>query len=204
LDERLVSVILDTVEKENPETVDLLVTSVEKRTSLSRMEILAGISELENEGKLSFVTAVEGVGANTWSYFLKKRAMAYWLTVGLAVLMTACVFLIPADAFPFAYIRIALGFVFIFCLPGYSLVRALFLRALPLKTSSEVLDDLERIVLSVGGSLCLVPLVGLALNYTPWGITLSSTVFSLFVLTLLLATIAVTREHGAAVGAQQL
>ena len=190
MDERLVNVILDTVEKENPETVDLLVSLVEKKTSFSRLEIIAGVTALENDGKLSFDSLVEAVGVDIRPYFL---------TVGLATLTTAYVFLIPADAFPFAYIRVLLGFIFVLGLPGYSLVRALFPRALPLRTSSEGLDNLERIALSVGASLGLVPLVGLALNYTPWGITLTSTVFSLFILTLLLATIAVAREYRAAV-----
>jgi hypothetical protein len=203
LDERLSDVILDTVEKDNPQTVDQLAIFVAKKTYYSRKEILAGITALQGEGKLSFSEPVQNASVDVRPYFLTSRANSYWLTVGLAILTTVCVFLIPADAFPFAYIRIGFGLVFILSLPGYSLVRALFPGALPVKTSSETLDDLERLALSVGASLALVPLVGLALNYTPWGITLTSSVLALFVLTLLLSSIAVTREYRAAVGVQR-
>jgi uncharacterized membrane protein len=42
-----------------------------------------------------------------------------------------------------------------------------------IKTSTENLDPIERIALSLGMSIALVPIVGLLLNYTPWGIRLT-------------------------------
>ena len=47
-------------------------------------------------------------------------------------------------------------------------------------------------------SLALVPLTGLLLNYTPWGIRLTPITISLLALTLTLATIAFYREKNAA------
>jgi uncharacterized membrane protein len=44
-------------------------------------------------------------------------------------------------------------------------------------------------------SLALVPLVGLLLNYTPWGIRLTPITLSLTALTLTFATAAVIREY---------
>jgi len=40
-----------------------------------------------------------------------------------------------------------------------------------------------------------VPIVGLLLNYTPWGIRLTPITISLLALTLTLATVAMLREH---------
>jgi len=57
------------------------------------------------------------------------------------------------------------------------------------------LDNIERIALSIGMSLALVPLVGLLLNYTPWGIRLTPITISLLALTLILSTAAIIREH---------
>ena len=57
------------------------------------------------------------------------------------------------------------------------------------------LDNIERIALSIGMSLALVPLVGLLLNYTPWGIRLTPITISLLALTLTLSTAAIIREH---------
>lgn len=50
-------------------------------------------------------------------------------------------------------------------LPGYALIAALF----PAKSN---LDGIERTALSFGLSIAIVPLMGLGLNYTPWGIRL--------------------------------
>jgi uncharacterized membrane protein len=44
-------------------------------------------------------------------------------------------------------------------------------------------------------SLALVPIVGLLLNYTPWGIRLTPIVLSLLALTLIFATVAIIKEY---------
>jgi uncharacterized membrane protein len=46
-------------------------------------------------------------------------------------------------------------------------------------------------------SLALTPIVGLILNYTPWGIRLTQITLSLLALTVVFATAAVLREHQA-------
>jgi len=62
-------------------------------------------------------------------------------------------------------VRIILGLPFILFFPGYTLISALF----PKRTQ---LDSIERVALSFGLSIAVVPLIGLILNYTPWGIRL--------------------------------
>lgn len=68
--------------------------------------------------------------------------------------------------------RIALGLPFLLFLPGYTLLSALF----PKKSS---LDSIERVALSFGLSIAIVPLIGLILNYTPWGIRLEPVLYSI-------------------------
>ncbi|MDI6885411.1 MAG: DUF1616 domain-containing protein [archaeon] len=63
-------------------------------------------------------------------------------------------------------IRLFLGLPLVLFLPGYSLIAALFPR-------KDDLDGIERLALSFGLSIAIVPLLGLALNYTPFGIRLS-------------------------------
>ncbi|MCC6050331.1 MAG: DUF1616 domain-containing protein, partial [Thermofilum sp.] len=53
---------------------------------------------------------------------------------------------------------------------------------------------LERLALSIGLSLALVPLVGLLLNYTPFGIRLYPVLASLSLLTLCLTFIGAWRK----------
>jgi uncharacterized membrane protein len=71
--------------------------------------------------------------------------------------------------------RLILGLPFLLFIPGYVLVFALF----PARKTDRGIDVLERIVLSFGLSIAVVPLIGLLLNYTPWGIRLEPIMSSL-------------------------
>ncbi len=68
--------------------------------------------------------------------------------------------------------RVVLGLPFILFFPGYVLIAALYPRR-------GDLDGVGRVALSLGLSLAVVPLIGLTLNYTPWGIRLTPTLVSL-------------------------
>ena len=76
--------------------------------------------------------------------------------------------------FPNVVIRVVLGLPLVLFFPGYTLLSALFPRR-------KSLNDIERFALSFGISIAVVPLIGLALNYTPWGIRLYPILISLFV-----------------------
>jgi uncharacterized membrane protein len=79
-------------------------------------------------------------------------------------------------------------------LPGYAFAKAIFQKKVPIKTSSESFDTIERVVLSIGLSIALTIMVGLLLYYTPLGIGLTSITLSLLALTTVFATIAMARE----------
>jgi len=84
-------------------------------------------------------------------------------------------------------IRIILGLPLVLFLPGYSLIATLFPR-------KDDLDAIERIALSFGLSIAITPLLGLALNYTPFGIRLSPILIVLSVFTISLALVAYVRR----------
>lgn len=89
--------------------------------------------------------------------------------------------------FPHSILRMAMGFPFVLFFPGYTLICALF-------PGKEDLDGIERTALSVGLSLAIVPLIGLMLNYTPFGIRLYPTVVSLFLFVLLMSILSTYRR----------
>jgi len=80
-------------------------------------------------------------------------------------------------------IRVALLVPGILFLPGYCLIAVLFPR------DSDI-DLIERIALSFGLSIAVVPLIGLVLNFTPWGIRLEPIVVSLTYFTLAMILVA--------------
>ena len=69
--------------------------------------------------------------------------------------------------FPSGVLQIILGTPFVLFFPGYVLMTALF-------PKREGMSGIERVALSFGVSLAVVPLIGLILNYTPWGIRLET------------------------------
>jgi uncharacterized membrane protein/LysM repeat protein len=83
--------------------------------------------------------------------------------------------------------RIGLGLVFILFLPGYVLVAALYPRR-------DDLDLVERLALSLGLSIAVVPLIGLGLNYSPWGIRLNPILAFLTLFIFLAAGVAMYRR----------
>jgi uncharacterized membrane protein len=83
----------------------------------------------------------------------------------LIAIVILTILLFPVVLFTEGPLRIILGFPFVIFSPGYTLISALFAKR-------EDLQGLERLALSFGVSIAVVPLLGLALNYTPWGIRL--------------------------------
>ena len=57
------------------------------------------------------------------------------------------------------------------------------------------IDGIERVALSFGLSIAVVPLVGLLLNFTPWGIRLQPILVSISAVTLGLVAVAATRRR---------
>ncbi len=96
---------------------------------------------------------------------------------GLSVALILAIVLVPDSP-----LRTALGLPFVLFFPGYTLICGLF-------PGKKDLGGVERLALSIGLSLAVVPLVGLALNYTPWGIRLAPIIASLFMFTLLLSIV---------------
>jgi uncharacterized membrane protein len=77
-------------------------------------------------------------------------------------------------------VRIILGLPLVLFLPGYALIATLFPR-------KDDLDGIERVALSFGLSIAITPLLGLALNYTPFGIRLTPILIVLSLFTISLA-----------------
>lgn len=85
-------------------------------------------------------------------------------------------------------IRLALGLPFVLFFPGYAVISALFPR-------KDDLEPVERIALSFGLSIAVVPLIGLALNYSPWGIRLNPILASLSLFTIIASIVAGYRRE---------
>jgi len=215
--ETLEQTILQTAAEKKPETVSRLIELVrqahygENRETLDvrqdyklqKEAILAAILKLQEQGKLQLTPRPQQALA-TSAYLKTSGALWFWATLALTLATVTAVFTISETAHPLVYARYVLGTIFILWLPGYTFTKALFPKQLPMKTSETDLDIIERAALSVGMSLALVPIVGLLLNYTPWGIRLTPIVLCLVGLTVVFAVAAVLREHNATTSKNEL
>jgi uncharacterized membrane protein len=193
----LAETIIETTEKQKPDTVAQLVGIIrQKLPSLSEKEVLDAVIRLQSERKLRLME--KGALPTDLSTLRGSRlSLWYWPTVAIVLASIVSVFAIDENAYPLVVIRYVFGAIFVLWLPGYAFVKALYPTELPIKTRDKNLDLVERVALSAGMNLVLVPIVGLVLNYTPWGIRLTPIVLSLAALTLTFATTALLRETNA-------
>ena len=200
--DRLAETIIDVLKNDKPATVKELANLVKQRQPIPEQQILESIMKLQDEGKITF-SAQPKPQPTSLADYLQTSATWYWVTLATVATTIAVVFAIPEDLYPWVYIRYVLGTIFVLWLPGYSFIKALFPKDLPfarglartLETSEKNLDTIERAALSLGMSLALVPIVGLLLNYTPWGIRLAPISISLLALTVVFSTTAVIRDY---------
>ena len=191
----LAQLITYIIEEKKPQTIKQLAILVKEKFQTSEQEIVGSILKLQSEGKISFTKKPSQTPPKLAAYVKTEQTLWYWATIAMAVVTVATVFTIQEDFYPWVYIRYVLGAIFVLWLPGYSFTKALFPTQVPIKLSTETLDTIERIALSLVMSLALVPIVGLLLNYTPWGIRLTLIVLSLLALTIVFSTTAVIRDY---------
>ena len=144
-----------------------------------------------------------------WQLLLPARVRA--LDADLAaifvwtVVTNAAVFTPGIDETP---LRILLGLPFVLFVPGYALIAALFPEApthsfasdesnegTSQETPVDGIDGIERVALSFGTSIAVVPLLGLVLNFTPFGIRLAPIMGLTSAVTIGLAVFAVERRR---------
>ncbi|MGA9141203.1 MAG: DUF1616 domain-containing protein [Methanocella sp.] len=117
--------------------------------------------------------------------YVLDMAIDLKLILAFVILTVALIYVPYVSETP---IRSAFGLVMILFIPGYSLIAALFPR-------KKDLDGIERIALSFGLSIAVTPLIGLGLNYTPWGIRLDPIVVCLTAFTVICVLVANKRRH---------
>ncbi|WP_255170527.1 DUF1616 domain-containing protein [Natrononativus amylolyticus] len=132
--------------------------------------------------------------------------------VALTVVVNVAVFAPVVRETP---LRIPLGLAFVLFVPGYVFVAALFPEAgeSPAAPDEELegeshvndepfwsgvdrsgIDGIERVALAFGLSIAIVPLIGLALNFTPWGIRLVPIMVAVSGFTLIATAVAAVRR----------
>jgi uncharacterized membrane protein len=127
----------------------------------------------------------------------------------LTIALVLAIIFIPSSS-----ARIVLALPFLLFFPGYTLIEGLFggrISRRPTgqdadqeppdekqgltRNSSGSANNLEKLVLGFGLSIAITALIGLGLNYTPWGIRLEPVLYSLTIFILIMSCIALLRRY---------
>jgi uncharacterized membrane protein len=103
-----------------------------------------------------------------------------WLAASIAV--------IYLPFFNAGLIRFFLALPVVLFIPGYCIIAVIY----PKKRD---IDLIERVALSFGLSIAVVPLIGFGLNFTPWGIRLDPIMLALTLLTIVMIAAAFYRRN---------
>lgn len=160
-----------------------------KDSSLTKAKLVEVVRGLTEQGKADLEDMPLAIRSFGEYLRLWERNLWFYGSLAMSLATVLIIYVVPSE-FPFATLRWVFGSAFVLFIPGYVTVKALF-------TEERQLDSIERFALSIGLSLALVPLVGLLLNYTPWGIRLNPIAISLTLLTVGIAMIGVARRYGA-------
>jgi len=108
--------------------------------------------------------------------------------VGLVAIIVLTLLAVPVVLLTQGVVRVVLGAAFVAFFPGYVLLAALF-------PARHRMDGVERIVMSFLLSIAVTPLIGLVLNFTPWGIKIGAIVAAVASFVLVAAIIALLRRR---------
>jgi len=140
-------------------------------TSLTESGVASLLWRLSEQGKISLEDMSPSTRSFTQFLALWERHLALYGSLGVALLAILSIYLVPSDL-PWVAFRWFFVSAFALFTPGYVTANILFPRI-------TELGSVERFVFSVGLSLVILMFVGLLLNLTSWGLTLTPIVISL-------------------------
>lgn len=107
------------------------------------------------------------------------------LVIGLVLFTNILVFVPVLNE---SFLRTGLGIFLLLFLPGYALTAAIF-------PAKKDIEGLERAIISLGLSIAIVPILGLVLNYTSWGIKEIPVLAVISFFTILICAVAYYRRN---------
>jgi hypothetical protein len=175
------------VRKNGATSVPQLYAALKDRNpSLSEVDVTDLVWRLIEGGQVDVEDVPPATGSLRQYVRIWERNLWFYASVVISLMTTLVVYTVPSQL-PLVALRWIFGSVFVLFIPGYVTVEILFPKGLEL-------DGMTRFALSVGLSLVWVMLVGLLINYTPWGLRLTPIVISLTILTVGLALLGLVRQ----------
>jgi uncharacterized membrane protein len=171
----------ETPEREPDKSEELTPSEAAKEDTLRKLQTIGTSVKTDKSG----IIARGDIKKTPPSFKPRNYYMDIILVAAITILTVAFVLIPPLNK---TFVRTIMGILLVLFIPGYSLIAALF-------PKWGDLEGIERAALSFGLSIAVTPLIGLALNYTPWGIRLDPILISLTIFTLAMCVIAFLRRR---------
>ena len=191
---KIKQIIVDKLRKLNPENSKQPVEGFAATANGSKVNAGDVWPRLLAEGKPGFNGKKLYFQDSTVGFVFSRRSLWYWITMLLAVLGAVSTGF-PTDVYPLGFLRAVLGLNLVLFLPGFAFIRAVWPKRVSWETNSRDLDLIVRLALSVGSSLVITPLVGLAFYYSPWGVETLAVTTGLVLVTVAFSIIGMLREY---------
>jgi hypothetical protein len=182
LESKSSKVVLEFFRKNKGSKLSEAVKGLSDSTEMKRYEIVREIYMLNKEG---LIRLYDPSPPKTLRSYLFSSYSTWFLT--LLALVASTIVAVYISFGWLLYIRYVLGSIFVLYIPGLTLIETLY-------PKEEELSQIERVALSIGISLTIVPLIALVLSYTPFGVRLDSVLLALPLLSICLGLAAVKRK----------
>ena len=164
-------------------TLGSLSRDVQSKLGYKTDRVLKRLMELEEAKKIKIEE--KAPFKSLGKYASSPIALWFWVAVFATMLSLGLIFVSSGVGL---YLRYLFGGSLVLFLPGFALVEFFYAKR-------KELDDLTRVAFSIGLSLAIVALIGLSLNYTPFGIRLVPVAVSLASFTVIFLALALRRKH---------
>jgi hypothetical protein len=167
---------------EGPLPVSTLVRDLSEHDGYKPDRIIEELIRLKSSGKITLDE--RETYHSLRGYSLATASIWFWTAVAATLFSLVSIFVTGGLAL---YLRYVFGGILVLFLPGYSLVELLY--------SAKETARTAKIVLSIVFSLALISLIGLVLNYLPYGINLVTVGLSVVGLTITLLVLGLARRY---------
>ncbi len=189
---RLESSLIQLIRERRPESVEMLVRQAETELQIQEKEIIDCILQLQARGEIRLLKPQREANLQKKSEYARRIALNWFgMTVVFLIITAAVVIVVPESLYPVSVLRQLFGSMLVLWWPGFCFVKALF----PSSSEGQSLSSLARIAFSICMSVAIVSVVGLILNYTPWGVRLVPLTISSILVAMFFASVGVTRER---------
>ena len=122
---------------------------------------------------------------NILNFFFSRNIIKNWFMI-IFILISSLMILFSTDIIELQVFRYVISTYLLFYIPGYSFRKA-FIR--------QELSEFEKLTFDIILSLFIIPFIGFILNYTSFGITITSSVLSITILSTTLLIINIFMQY---------